>query len=285
MTGTVGFDGLTNDTADSKTLCLTAQNEVVSNSGSTCTSQRFKNMIAPLDDASGLVEILKLNPVSFHYNNNVGIPGEQVGFIAEQVLQVDPRLVVLDASGTPFTVRYEQLTSLLAKAVQQIASITGTFTDNLVARLGSTANGIDKIFANEIIATNGSFQTVTAEKLCLGSRCMTAEQFNHILDMEAAAGAATAGSGGSAGAAGGSSASSPQAGTDSSTSTSATNDVQPARGEPVENPVTPPEPTGEPELPPEGAEDEALAPTEEVAVPQAANDNSPKVDLPATGTE
>ena len=65
--------------------------------------------------------------MSFHYNDNVGIPGEQVGFIAEQVQQVDPRLVVLDASGTPFTVRYEQMTSLLAKAVQQIATITGTF--------------------------------------------------------------------------------------------------------------------------------------------------------------
>jgi len=49
-----------------------------------------------------------------------------MGFIAQQVLQIDPRLVVLDASGTPFTVRYEQLTSVLAKAIQQIANITGT---------------------------------------------------------------------------------------------------------------------------------------------------------------
>jgi hypothetical protein len=29
-------------------------------------------------------------------------------------------------AATPFTVRYEQLTSLLAKAIQQIATITGT---------------------------------------------------------------------------------------------------------------------------------------------------------------
>jgi hypothetical protein len=61
---------------------------------------------------------------------------------------------------------------------------------------------IDKIFANEIIATNGTFisistgslsasSTITGSKLvgdqlCLGARCMTAEQFNHILDMEVA---------------------------------------------------------------------------------------------------
>ena len=184
VTGTVGFDGLTNDTADQKTLCLTANNEVVSNSGSTCitSSQRFKNSISPLDDASGLAEILKLNPVSFHYNDNVGIPGEQVGFIAEQVQQVDPRLVVLDASGTPFTVRYEQLTSLLAKAIQQIATITGAFKDALVAWLGSATNGLTDLFAKR-----GHF-----DELCMkdanGETCLTRSQVDAVFSASAVAG-------------------------------------------------------------------------------------------------
>ena len=190
VNGTVGFKGLTNDTADSKTLCLTANNEVVSNSGSTCitSSQRFKNSISSLDDASGLAEILKLDPVSFHYNDNVGIPGEQVGFIAEQVQQVDPRLVVLDASGTPFTVRYEQLTSILAKAVQQIVSISGAFRDALVAWLGSAQNGIDKIFAKEIIATNGQFENLAvSHQLCVNDDagvpvCVTGTQLRSLLN-------------------------------------------------------------------------------------------------------
>jgi hypothetical protein len=73
-----------------------------------------------------------------------------VGFIAEQVQQLDPRLVVIDASGTPFTVRYEQLTSLLAKAIQQIATITGTFRDALAAWFGSAGDGSGKLFAHEV---------------------------------------------------------------------------------------------------------------------------------------
>jgi hypothetical protein len=126
---------------------------------------------------------LKLNPVSFHYNDNVGIPGEQVGFIAEQVLQIDPRLVVLDASGTPFTVRYEQLTSILAKAIQQIALITGAFRDALIAWLGNAANGIQKIVAD----------TFSGRQICLtdanGTTCYTRSELDAAV---AAAGAATA---------------------------------------------------------------------------------------------
>jgi hypothetical protein len=44
--------------------------------------------------------------------------------------------------------RYEQLTSLLAKAIQQIATITGTFKDALVSWLGSASNGLTDLFAS-----------------------------------------------------------------------------------------------------------------------------------------
>jgi hypothetical protein len=117
---------------------------------------------------------------------DVGHPGEQVGFIAEQVQQVDPRFVVLDASGTPFTVRYEQLTSLLAKAIQQIATITGTFKANLIAWFANASNGIGQFFADV-----GNFH-----KICLsdsnGTSCYTRSQLDAAV---AAAGATTAGPG------------------------------------------------------------------------------------------
>jgi endosialidase-like protein len=147
----------------------------------------FKNSISSLDDASGLAEILKLNPVSFHYNDNVGIPGEQVGFIAEQVQQVDPRLVILDASGTPFTVRYEQLTSLLAKAIQQIATITGTFKDALIAWLGSATNGLARVHTHELCTTKSDGTEV----------CASGDQLAALL-AGAGAGAPNAGSSGGA---------------------------------------------------------------------------------------
>src|SRR2546423_9030647 len=114
-----------------------------------------------------------------------------MGIIAQQVLQIDPRLVVLDASGTPFTVRYEQLTSLLAKAIQQIATITGAFKDALVAWLGNSANGIGQFFADV-----GNFH-----KICVtdggGTSCYARSQLDAAV---AAAGAATASSGENAGA-------------------------------------------------------------------------------------
>jgi hypothetical protein len=180
VNGTVGFKGLTTDSADSKTLCLTANNEVVANTGSTCitSSERFKNSITPLDSSSGLTELLKLNPVSFEYNSDIGVPGTQVGFIAEQVQQVDPRLVVVDASGTPFTVRYENLTAILAKSIQEIASVAGPFKDTLVTWLGNSANGIADLFANNVYAHNNLY---ASNQLCIGQTCVTEAQLKALL--------------------------------------------------------------------------------------------------------
>jgi len=183
VNGTVGFKGLTNDTADQKTLCLTANNEVVSNSGTSCitSSQRFKNSITPLATTSGLAEVLQLAPVSFRYNDAVGIPGMQVGFIAEQVNTVDARLVVFDASNTPFSVKYENLTAILAKAIQEIAGISGAFKANLIAWLGDAGNGIGNLFAQTITATNVTADTGTFQKLCVGSTCVTPAQFQAMV--------------------------------------------------------------------------------------------------------
>jgi hypothetical protein len=173
VNGTVALAGLTGDSADQKVLCLTAGNEVVANTGSSCitSSQRFKNSIQALDATSGLAEVLKLNPVSFNYNDNIGIPGTQVGFIAEQMQQVDPRLVVLDASNNPFTVRYENLTAILAKAIQDIASLSGAFKDSLVAWLGDAGNGIGRLFAGE----------VDTQKLCVGATCVNEQQLAALI--------------------------------------------------------------------------------------------------------
>jgi hypothetical protein len=174
VAGTVAFAGLTTDTADAKTLCLTSANEVVANTGSTCitSSQRFKTNIAPLNATSGLAEVLTLRPVSFNYKPEIGVPGTQVGFIAEDMQQTDPRLVVFDAGGTPFTVRYENLTAILAKAIQEVAAITGAFRDHLIAWLGDAANGIHDLYAGIMHA-----HSVQTDELCVGDVCVTRDQF------------------------------------------------------------------------------------------------------------
>jgi hypothetical protein len=58
--------------------------------------------------------ILSLQPVTFRYKHELdpeGIP--QFGLVAEQVEKVNPDLVVRDAGGKVFTVRYEAVNAML----------------------------------------------------------------------------------------------------------------------------------------------------------------------------
>ena len=56
--------------------------------------------------------ILALKPVTFHYkSDNSATP--QFGLIAEEVAAVNPDLVVRDAKGEIYTVRYDQVNAML----------------------------------------------------------------------------------------------------------------------------------------------------------------------------
>jgi len=78
--------------------------------GITASSQRFKTDIATMGKASEA--ILALKPVVFHYKNKVkGKP--QFGLIAEDVAKVNPDLVVRDADGKIYTVRYDAVNAML----------------------------------------------------------------------------------------------------------------------------------------------------------------------------
>ena len=80
--------------------------------GTAPSSQRFKDAIKPMDNASEA--ILGLKPVTFHYKKELdpeGIP--QFGLIAEQVEKVNPDLVARDDEGKVYTVRYEAVNAML----------------------------------------------------------------------------------------------------------------------------------------------------------------------------
>jgi uncharacterized coiled-coil protein SlyX len=78
--------------------------------GTTSSSRRFKNEIKPMEHASEA--ILALKPVTFHYKgDSAGTP--QFGLIAEEVAEVNPDLVVRDADGEIYTVRYEAVNAML----------------------------------------------------------------------------------------------------------------------------------------------------------------------------
>jgi len=80
--------------------------------GTVVSSARFKDGIKPMDKASE--SVLALKPVTFRYKHELdpeGIP--QFGLVAEQVEKVNPDLVVRDAKGEAYTVRYEAVNAML----------------------------------------------------------------------------------------------------------------------------------------------------------------------------
>jgi hypothetical protein len=80
--------------------------------GTVNSSERFKDEIKPMDKASEA--ILSLKPVTFRYKQELdpkGIP--QFGLVAEEVEKINPDLVVRDADGKVYTVRYEAVNAML----------------------------------------------------------------------------------------------------------------------------------------------------------------------------
>jgi hypothetical protein len=78
--------------------------------GTVASAVRFKKEIRPMDETSEA--ILALKPVSFRYkSDSKGTP--QFGLIAEEVVKVNPDLVVRDKNGAIYSVRYEAVNAML----------------------------------------------------------------------------------------------------------------------------------------------------------------------------
>jgi Chaperone of endosialidase len=76
------------------------------------SSARFKEEIKPMDKASETIFALK--PVSFRYKKEIDSERTpQFGLVAEDVAKVNPDLVVRDADGKVYTVRYEAVNAML----------------------------------------------------------------------------------------------------------------------------------------------------------------------------
>ena len=93
------------------------------------SSEGFKDGIEPMGNASEA--LLSLRPVTFRYKKNIDPKGApQFGLVAEEVEKVNPDLVVRDAEGKVFTVRYEAVNAMLLNeflkehhTVQELKSI------------------------------------------------------------------------------------------------------------------------------------------------------------------
>ena len=93
--------------------------------------------------------ILGLQPVTFQYKSDPSGTA-QFGLIAEEVAKVDPDLVVRDAEGEIYSVRYEAVNAMLLneflkehRTVQELKSIVAK-QEAIIAQL---AKGIRRCFA------------------------------------------------------------------------------------------------------------------------------------------
>ncbi len=78
--------------------------------GTVSSSRRFKDQIKLMDKASET--ILALKPVTFRYKSDKA-KTPQFGLVAEEVAEVNPDLVVRDANGEIYTVRYDAVNAML----------------------------------------------------------------------------------------------------------------------------------------------------------------------------
>jgi hypothetical protein len=80
--------------------------------GVASSSARFKEAIKSMDNASEA--LFSLKPVTFRYKKDIDPKSTaQFGLVAEDVEKVNPDLVVRDANGKVFTVRYDAVNAML----------------------------------------------------------------------------------------------------------------------------------------------------------------------------
>ncbi len=180
--------GLAASTGTPDALCMnTSTFEITHNTGTaTCTvsSARFKHDIETYED-SGLDIVNALRPVTYVYNDT---ENPRIGFIAEDVEEVDTRLMFYEADGvTPRGVRYEDIVPVLTKAVQELDLKIEPLTSldledehslgSLIKQfLADASNSISDLFAHRI----------HTQTLCVGESgnetCISKSELDSLLE-------------------------------------------------------------------------------------------------------
>ena len=161
--GTLDVDGTTYlrttsaSVAGDSAVCRNASGEItVNTSATTCSvsSQRYKNNIEDL--GIGIDFVNGMRAVSYQRNSD---NAQEIGFIAEEIAALDSRLVFYEADGTTVRgVKYEQITAVLTKAIQdQSGKLDGINTsllaqglriDSLSAELTALATRLEGLEKN-----------------------------------------------------------------------------------------------------------------------------------------
>jgi hypothetical protein len=142
---------------------------------------RFKNDITMMGNASEA--ILSLKPVTFHYKSDQTRTA-QFGLIAEEVAKINPDLVIRDAKGELYTVRYDAVNAMVLneflkqhrKVEEQEATIAQLKRDfsltvaQFTARLDDQASQIQRVSA-QLAAASLSRGGLEASNFATGRIC------------------------------------------------------------------------------------------------------------------
>ena len=116
---------------------------------------------------------MDLRPVTFEYNDDVGMPGVRYGFIAEEVQQIDDLLVGYDEDGLVHSVRHLSIIPLMTQAIQELKNQVDTLQllvdGGGVAGLSLSAPlQVSQLTVGEIIALDGEKVTFNNDVVVLG---------------------------------------------------------------------------------------------------------------------
>ena len=132
--------------------------------GTLPSSRRFKQDVTPMDSTSE--QIFALKPITFRYKREVTKDtSPQFGLVAEQVAEVNPDLVVRDATGKIQSVRYEAVNAMmlneLIKEHQKVQGLQKKI-ETLTAQLNEQAAVLQKV-SNQVELLKAPTQTVATK--------------------------------------------------------------------------------------------------------------------------
>ncbi|NDE67972.1 hypothetical protein EB052_00030 [bacterium] len=153
------------------------------------SDSRFKVNVSSIESgtasSSGVLEnLMRLNPVTYNWNETylkmnphaLDASTTKLGFIAQEVNNVYPEAVMHMPNGF-LGIDYGKLTSVLTAGIQEIVRVSGLFRENLIAWLGSSANGVQKFFSAE----------VHTKKICVAKNdgtevCVTGDELDKMVN-------------------------------------------------------------------------------------------------------
>jgi trimeric autotransporter adhesin len=141
--------------------------------GTQTSSRRYKEEIREMGDATA--SLMKLRPVTFYYKREYdnGPRTLQYGLIAEEVAKVFPELVAYNPDGSPYTVRYQFLSSMLLNEVQKQYHRSQQQADVIEAQqqqikeLEERLTRIEKILSSGVV--NGADRSMELQGMWRGS--------------------------------------------------------------------------------------------------------------------